>query len=154
LLELQVGYANFLEEVFDDSFISETLDDSALASAQEALNDAGAGVVDEDALQEIGEVFPLKNIILNIRHKNGAHDSLLKISLGLELENEDLLDELQNKKTQLKHLIIINLSHSYYSDMRDFKFRKMLKAKIRNQINGFLKTGSIKRIFITQQIFD
>jgi len=151
------SYYKFLNSVFDDSFLAERNAEPLLDEEEELGSEDFALLDDEDTgegIDEIGVIFEIKNILLNIRHMGSGHYSLLKISMGLELDSEYLMDELNSRKKQLQHLIIINLSNKYFHEIRDIKKRKKLKSLIKNKLNGFLKTGSVRRIFFTELVFN
>lgn len=155
ILNTSFGYFQYLTEIYDASFMQKSLiNDPTFSDREEDLDSDDLALLDDEELHDIGSIFKIRNILLNIRYKDTNEDGLLKVSVGMEVSDDELLDELNQRKNQLKHLIILNLSHVFYEEVRDVRKRKKLKNIIKNKINGFLTTGSIRRVFFTEFVFN
>ena len=147
------AYYKYLVEVYDATFMLHT--NFQEESKEENIESDELTLLDDDnGLQDIGSIFEIKNIIFNIRFKDKKKVGLLKLSIGMELSDEDLLTELKSKQNQLKHLIIITLSYIYYEEINSLQKQKQLKTVIKNKINGILSAGSVKRIFFTDFVYN
>lgn len=123
----------------------------------EAQNE-GAGTIQPKAstyssketnLLNIGPLYPIdKPFVVNLITQNGRR--YLKTSISLELSNAKLQQEVDNKTTIMKDIIIDVLSSKSIEEIVTTKGKERIKDEILQRINQILIDGHIKNIFFTE----
>jgi flagellar FliL protein len=98
-------------------------------------------------LLEIGPMYPMDQFIVNLLSDRGSR--YLKVSMDLELENEEMTAELDTKKAVFRHLIIRLLSSKTFEDVATAKGKDRVKNEILDKLNEVLSDGEIVNIFFT-----
>ncbi len=104
----------------------------------------------EPAAEEEADIGPMLNIdefIVNIISQDTNH--YVKASMTLELSNEKVLEEAQQRMPQIRDAILLLVGNKTFEELQDLQGKKQLKAELKSRINSFLKTGRVKNIYLT-----
>ncbi len=100
--------------------------------------------------QFIGQMVPLETFLVNLAGSRGR--ALAKVNMELEVEGEQVLEEIEKRKPQIRDIIIILLSSKSYAQVEDKDGKEHLREEIRDTVNAFLTKGKIKRVYFTEFI--
>lgn len=98
----------------------------------------------------IGSMYPMDKFLVNLLSESGSR--FLKIELNLELSDEKLSPEIDQKKPLIRDIIIKTLSSKTYEDISTAKGKERLKDEIVSKINEVLRDGYIKNVYFTDFI--
>lgn len=102
---------------------------------------------EDESLSEIGPLYPLKPISVNIKNKDGK-DIYLKVTLSLELNSKILSYELDARNTVIRNEIIRILSSKTLTGI-DSEFEKdKICNEIKTSLNAILTDGQINNVYI------
>jgi flagellar protein FliL len=102
------------------------------------------------ALGQQSQIGPMVNIdefIVNIISGDAAH--YVKASITVELTNEEVKTEVEQRMPQMRDAILLLISNKTYEELQDLQGKKQLKAELQNKINSFLRTGQVVSIYFT-----
>ncbi len=95
----------------------------------------------------IGPMVNIDEFIVNIISEDGAH--FVKTAMTLELTNEIVLGEANQRMPQIRDAIILLLGNKTFEELQDIHGKKQIKAEIESKINSFLTTGQVRNVFLT-----
>ncbi len=95
----------------------------------------------------IGPMVNIEEFIVNIISGDSAH--YVKASLTVELTNENVQIEVENRMPQMRDAILLLIGNKTYEELQDLQGKKQLKAELMSKINSFLQTGKVKSIYFT-----
>jgi len=98
----------------------------------------------------IGPIHELDLFVVNLLSKRGKR--YLRIKISLELETDNVIGEIEDKKTVLRDIIIDTLTSRSKEELSTSKGKSRLKDELVVRINAALIDGSIKNVFFTQFI--
>lgn len=108
---------------------------------------------DEDKKQEdVGKVIPLETFIVNLAGSKGR--KVLKVNMELEVKGADVIQEIDNRKAQIRDFIIIILSSKSYDEVSAKEGKDALRSEIKDNINSFLSKGKIVNVYFTELIYN
>jgi flagellar FliL protein len=102
----------------------------------------------QTAPEELGLLYPLPSFVVNLVDPSGKR--YLKLTLSLELENEKLKEEVDNRLPRLQDGILVLLSTKSFADISTLEGKRRLRMEIINRINAILKTGKVKSVFFSE----
>lgn len=108
--------------------------------------------VDQDKLEEVGKVIPLETFIVNLAGSKGR--KVLKVNMELEVKGQDIIQEIDNRKAQIRDFIIIILSSKTYEEVSTKEGKDFLRNEIKDQVNSFLSKGKIMNVYFTELIYN
>jgi len=108
--------------------------------------------VEAEKVEEIGKVVPLETFIVNLAESKGR--KVLKINMELEVKGDDILQEIDNRKAQIRDFIIIILSSKTYEQVSTKEGKDNLRNEIKDQVNSFLSKGKIQNVYFTELIYN
>jgi flagellar FliL protein len=88
----------------------------------------------------------LEPFIVNLA---GTGKNYLKIEIGLELSDEKLKIEVENKLPQIKDAILLLLTSKTFEVVQSSEGKLALKNEIQTRLNTFMSSGAIKNIYFT-----
>lgn len=100
----------------------------------------------------IGKVIPLETFIVNLAGSKGR--KVAKVNMELEVKGEQVLQEIEKRKAQIRDIIIIILSSKSYEDVASREGKDGLRNEIKDTINSFLVQGKISNVFFTEFIYN
>lgn len=95
-----------------------------------------------------GPMYPLDSFIINLAGEGGKR--FLKLTLELELDNENLNAEITANLPKIKDSILILLSSKTFEDIYMVEGKFKLRDEITARINRFLITGHIRNVYFTE----
>jgi len=105
----------------------------------------------DESLAEIGPLYPLEPITVNLRNPD-EKDIYLKITLSLELSAKLLSNELNAKNAVIRDEIIRILSSKTLLDIDSEVEKDKLCVEIKKSLNSMLTDGKIKNVYIVNFI--
>ncbi len=96
---------------------------------------------------QIGPMVNIEEFIINIISGDAAH--YVKTSLTVELSNEEVKSEVEQRMPQMRDAILLLIGNKTYEELQDLQGKKQLKAELQNRINSFLMTGQVISIYFT-----
>lgn len=105
-----------------------------------------------EKVEEVGKVIPLETFIVNLAGSKGR--KVLKVNMELEIKGEDIIQEIDNRKAQIRDFIIIILSSKTYDEVSTKEGKDNLRNEIKDQVNSFLSKGKIMNVYFTELIYN
>ena len=138
-----VGYMVYQARMADEK--SNTLDKIVEG---ESMN---AEVDKKEAEDFIGQLIPLEMFLVNLSGDKG--NRLLKVSMELEIDGQNVKEEIEKRKPQIRDIIIVLLSSKTYPQISSKEGKEYLREEIKDTLNSFLTRGKVKRVLFTEFIF-
>lgn len=107
---------------------------------------------DKAVSEEVGKVIPLETFIVNLANSKGR--KVLKVNMELEVTGSDIVQEVDNRKAQIRDFIIIILSVKTYEQISTKEGKDDLRAEIKDKVNSFLSKGKITNVYFTELIYN
>lgn len=101
---------------------------------------------------EVGKVIPLETFIVNLAGSKGR--KVLKVNMELEVKGQEVIQEIENRKAQIRDFIIIILSSKSYDEVSAKEGKDALRNEIKDNINSFLSKGKIINVYFTELIYN
>lgn len=101
---------------------------------------------------EVGKVIPLETFIVNLAGSKGR--KVLKVNMELEIKGTEVIQEIENRKAQIRDFIIIILSSKSYDEVSAKEGKDALRNEIKDNINSFLSKGKIINVYFTELIYN
>ncbi len=98
------------------------------------------------------KVFPLETFIVNLAASKGRR--VAKVNIELAVEGEGITTEIDQRKAQVRDIIIILLSGKSYEQVANKEGKDKLKEQIKDTVNAFLTKGKIKEVYFTEFIYN
>ena len=95
----------------------------------------------------IGPMVNIDEFIVNIISGDAAH--YVKASLTVELTNDQVKAEVEQRMPQMRDAILLLISNKTYEELQDLQGKKQLKAELLSTVNSFLQTGQVVSIYFT-----
>lgn len=102
--------------------------------------------------EEVGKVIPLETFIVNLAGSKGR--KVLKVNMELEVKGQEVIQEIDNRKAQIRDFIIIILSSKSYDEVSAKEGKDALRNEIKDNINSFLSKGKIINVYFTELIYN
>ncbi len=120
----------------------------------EKVIDGEVQTVQEEAIKtdEVGKVIPLETFIVNLAGSKGR--KVLKVNMELEIKGSEVIQEIENRKAQIRDFIIIILSSKSYDEVSTKEGKDALRNEIKDNINSFLSKGKIINVYFTELIYN
>ena len=96
---------------------------------------------------KLGTIKPLDTFIVNLSGASGRN--YLKVEIGLELSDDGLAEEVENKMPKIRDAILLILSTRTFDDIKTGEGKLALKEMIMKRINSFLNTGTVRNVYFT-----
>jgi len=98
------------------------------------------------------KTIPLETFIVNLAGSKGRR--VAKINIEISVEGEGIATEIDQRKAQVRDIIIILLSGQTYDQVSNKEGKDHLKEQIKDTVNAFLTKGKIKEVFFTEFIYN
>ena len=96
---------------------------------------------------QIGPMVNIEEFIVNIISGDAAH--YVKASITVELSNEEVKIEVEQRMPQMRDAILLLISNKTYEELQDLQGKKQLKAELLSKINSFLHSGQVVSVYFT-----
>ncbi len=107
---------------------------------------------EENKVEEVGKVIPLETFIVNLAGSKGR--KVLKVNMELEVKGQEIIQEIDNRKAQIRDFIIIILSSKSYEEVSTKEGKDSLRNEIKDNVNSFLSKGKIMNVYFTELIYN
>lgn len=97
-------------------------------------------------------VVPLETFIVNLAGSKGRR--VFKVDLELEVTDKKVVDEIEQRKAQIRDIIIIILSGRTYDQISAKEGKNQLRDEIKDTVNAFLAKGKITNVFFTNLLYN
>lgn len=104
----------------------------------------------EQTVQVKKAIWPIDSIIVNLMDNNG--ERYLKITIQLEISNEDCISELDSLKPEIMDGLLDILSSKEYKEIVGFEGKQRLRDEIAIRVNNYLSKGQITKVYFTEFI--
>lgn len=127
-------------------------------AAQPTLNSVIQGEHDTQEKEKnhekvfMGKVIPLETFIVNLAGSKGRR--VAKVNIEMEIEGDSVITEIDQRKAQVRDIIIILLSGKTYDQVASKEGKDQLKEQIKDTVNAFLTKGKIKDVYFTEFIYN
>ena len=105
-------------------------------------------IKEESEEAKIGPVVPLDSFIANLADPGG--NRFLRATMELELKNDDLTKEMENRLPQIRDCILMILPTRTYQDIQTVEGKIALRTEIIAKLNALLKKEAITNIYFTE----
>ncbi len=106
----------------------------------------------EDVKAEKHNIYSLNDVVVNPSGTNGS--ALLLVSIAMDLEKTESIDELKNNEVMVKDKIISILSRKNLAYLSNSANRKNLKKEIIEGIQEMFPEIEIRKIYFSKYIID
>jgi len=108
-------------------------------------------VAEEEEEEEevvIGAVYSINTFLVNLADQGGKR--YLRVKIDLEISDENLKEELDQRMPQIKDSILMILPAKKFDDIKDREGKTALRNEIIKKLNSFLTTGTITYAYFTE----
>lgn len=96
----------------------------------------------------LGPMYPLDSFIVNLADSEGKR--FLKVTIELELSNEEVKEEVTKRMPQIKDTALTLLSSKSFDDVYLLEGKFKVREELITRLNTLLKTGKVKNAFFTE----
>ena len=100
----------------------------------------------------VGKNIPLETFIINLAGSKGRR--VAKVNIELEVEGQNVAVEIEQRKAQIRDIIIILLSGKTYDQVANKEGKDQLREEVKDTVNAFLTKGKIKSVYFTDFIYN
>lgn len=97
--------------------------------------------------KQVGPMVNIESFIVNIL--DDQESRYLKAAITLEVTNEEVSMELNQRMAQIKDAILLLIGNKTFSELNDLQGKMQLRAELLNKVNSILLKGKVKRIYFT-----
>ncbi|MEI7973769.1 MAG: flagellar basal body-associated FliL family protein [Bdellovibrio sp.] len=99
-----------------------------------------------------GRLIPLETFIVNLAGSKGRR--VAKVNMELEVTGDNIVTEIEQRKAQIRDIIIIILSAKNYDQLSSKEGKDGLRSEIKDSVNGWLTKGKIEEVYFTEFIYN
>lgn len=109
---------------------------------------------EDAAKEEIGKqpVVPLESFIVNLAGSKGRR--IIRVDMELEVTDPKVVAEIEQRKAQIRDIIIIMLSGRTYDQIVPKEGKKELREDIKGTLNAFLTKGKVTNVYFTNLLYN
>jgi flagellar FliL protein len=105
-------------------------------------------IVEEEAPDEIGPLYSLGTLIVNLADEGGKR--YLRVSIELELESAEMTEEVERRLPQVRDSVLMILPTKTFADINTTPGKIALRDELIKAINGIVTTGKAKNLYFTE----
>ena len=117
------------------------------ATSEDALEESTSP---DEELQEMGEVYILKDIVVNPAHTHGMR--YLCTTMGLELGDKELETEIEKKEPLIRDQVITLLSMKDVEELVDMARREHIREELLTAINDQLGRAKVRKLYFVKYV--
>jgi len=103
---------------------------------------------EEEKKDAPGHMIALDPFIVNLA--DTAETRYLKITINLEVENEEISAEVGTRTPQLRDALLMLLTSKASGDVKDIAGKLKLQDEMVTRANNFLQTGKVKAVYFSE----
>jgi flagellar FliL protein len=115
---------------------------SAPASTEEEI------IEEEEEPQEIGPLYSLGTLIVNLADEGGKR--YLRVSIELELESAEMTEEVERRLPQVRDSILMILPTKTFADINTTPGKIAVRDELLVAMNGIVTSGEIRNLYFTE----
>lgn len=100
--------------------------------------------------EKVSIICPLKSFVVNLLDKKGVGKRYLKVTIQLEVENEENRLVVENHIPQLRDTILLLLSSQTLNEINTMEGKLELKQTLLSRMKQILGDGIVQRIYFTE----
>ena len=108
--------------------------------------------ISQQSKTSIGEIYIIKDIVVNPRETGGRR--FINISLGLDCNSSKTIKEVGKQDIKIRDYLISLFSNRSIEELDDESDKDILREKIKNDVNKFMKGGGIQAVYFTNYILN
>ena len=97
-----------------------------------------------------GIMYNLGSLIVNLADQDAA--TFLKVSITLELDNQKVQQQVEQRLPEIKDAIISLISSKTSSEIKTPEGQEKLKEEILKRVNAILPAGGVRNVYFTEFI--
>lgn len=109
---------------------------------------AGEEVVEEEEAEEIGPLYSLGTLIVNLADEGG--NRYLRVSIELELEMAEMTEEIEKRLPQVRDSILMILPTKTFNDINTTPGKIAVRDELLTAMNDIVTSGEIKNLYFTE----
>lgn len=134
-------------------FASKQADEQEVTMEDVISDEAAEQKADETVEEEfVGTLVPLETFLANLAGSRGGR--LMKITMSLEVNNDDVQDEIEKRKPEIRDTILILLNSKSFDQISNVDGKDFLREEIRDTLNSFLTKGKVNRVLFTEFFYN
>lgn len=98
------------------------------------------------------ENVKLEPFVVNMAGSRGRR--LARVTMELEVDSTKVSEEIESRSAQIRDIIIILLSSKTFEAVSSRDGKESLREEIKDNVNGFLTKGKIKKVLFTEFIYN
>lgn len=102
----------------------------------------------EEAADTIGPMYSLDSFVVNLAE--AGSNRYLRVTMELELDNEILKTELEQRLPQVRNAMLMILPTKNTADINTVDGKLSMRDQLIDEINTFLTTGEVTNIYFTE----
>ncbi len=102
---------------------------------------------DQEA-DKIRPVYSLSTFVVNLADRGGSR--FLRTTLDLELTDEAAVEEVKQRLPQIKNAVLMIIPSKTSKVIKTTEGKTAMREEIMEQLNSFLKDGSVTNIYFTE----
>lgn len=114
--------------------------------------EAQAQAEEATATPQQAAIVPLETFIVNLSGSKGRR--IAKVAMELEMSGDGAAAEIDQRKAQIRDIIIILLSGKTYDEVAAREGKEKLRDEIKDTVNAFLNKGRIQNVYFTEFIYN
>jgi flagellar FliL protein len=99
---------------------------------------------------EVKIVFPLESFIVNLADRTGVGKRYLKVTLALEVRDEENKKTVERYTAELRDTILLLLSSQSFTEISTMEGKLELKHALLSRINHALGGSVVQRLYFTE----
>lgn len=104
--------------------------------------------LDKNPAKQVGEIYPMKVVVVNIANTGATR--YLRAGISFELEDAATVKEIVEREPQITDLVIMILSVKELEDLVDFSGKNQIRKEIVEKVNSLLQSGKVKNAYFTE----
>ena len=118
------------------------------AAAAEVSAGSGETGSTQGGMVEMGPTYKLENLLLNLADLDERR--YLRVTIELELYNEELVPEVEKRLPKIRDALILLLSSKTAAELQTPEGQVMLRQQIAKRLSSILGQGTVKDVYLTQ----
>jgi len=102
--------------------------------------------------EEMGPIVKLSPLVINLKDENGK--SYLKTTIVLEVGKKNQVEEVGKTVPLLTDLVIMTLGDKRLEELRPPESKENLKQELLAKMNQHLPSGTIKRVYFDEFLYE
>lgn len=104
----------------------------------------------KNAQSTAGVVFPLRSFIVNLMEKTGIGKKYLKVTVEIEVENEEAKKTVEKFTPQISDMILLLLSSQSTREINTLEGKLELKQALLSRMNQVLGKAIVQKVYFTE----